>query len=117
MPYLSNARTATHSGAARPQPVSECACALLDFKQLVPKGGQIELNSVVDQNSLATTQICERLREKTASVDFYFLGCGPECVIRIIGRTTPELRCDLAQLVRRSFEINFTPETLTLSSA
>src|ERR1035438_7450414 len=78
MPYFSNARTATHSGAVRPQQVNEFACALLDFKELVPKGGQIELNSVVDQNFLATTQICERLRVKTASVDFYFLSCGPE---------------------------------------
>jgi hypothetical protein len=57
MPYFSNARTATHSGAVRPQQVNEFACALLDFKQQVPKGRQIELNSVVDQNFLATTQI------------------------------------------------------------
>jgi hypothetical protein len=52
--------------------------ALLHFKQPVPKSGQIELNSVVEQYFLATTQIGERSRVKTAGVDSYFLGCGPE---------------------------------------
>ena len=52
--------------------------ALLDFKEPVPKARQSQLNSIIEQYSLATPQIRERLRVNTTHIDVYILGSGPE---------------------------------------